>query len=111
MMDEHCTKVGNYYQLPLPLKNESMIFPDHQHLAEKRLHYLQKRFLRNSKFFADDRKFIEVTLVKHYARKSIKEATKGSYGMFHITESYHPNKPKKIRVAFNCSAEYHQKKS
>ena len=93
MMDKNSTNVGNYYQLPLPLKNESMIFPDNRHLAEKRLHYLQKRFLRNHKFFADYRKFIEVILVKHYARKSTKEATEGSYDMFHITESYHPNKP------------------
>ena len=47
MMDENSTKVGNHYQLPLALKNESIIFPDNQHLAEKRLHYSKKRFLRN----------------------------------------------------------------
>ena len=28
IMDENSTKVGNHYQLPLPLENESMIFPD-----------------------------------------------------------------------------------
>ena len=74
-MDENSSKVGNHYQLPLSLKNESMIFPDNRHLAEKRLHCLKKRFLRNPKFFADYRKFIGVLLVKGYARKSTKEAT------------------------------------
>ena len=47
MKDEHSTKVGNCYQVPLPLKNETIIFPDNQHLEEKRLHYLKEKFLRN----------------------------------------------------------------
>ena len=51
MMEESSTKVGNHYQLPLPLKNESMIFPDNRHLAAKILHYLKKRLPRNPKFF------------------------------------------------------------
>ena len=33
MMDENSAKVGNRYQMPLLLKNESMIFPDSQNLA------------------------------------------------------------------------------
>ena len=52
-----------------------MIFPDNRHLVEKKFHYLMKRFLKNSRFFADYRKFVEVILIKGYARKSTKEAT------------------------------------
>ena len=106
MMDENSTKVGNRYQLPLPLKNESMIFPDNQDSADKRLHYLKKRFLRNPKFFVDNRKFVEVLLVKVYTRKSTKEAAEG--GTWYVPHHgvYQPNKPKKIRVAFDCSAEF-----
>ena len=33
MMDENSAKVRNRYQVPLPLKNESMIFPDSQNLV------------------------------------------------------------------------------
>ena len=77
MMEENSTKVGNPYQLTLLLKDESMIFPDNRHLAEKRFHYLKKIFLRNPKFFADYRKVIEILLVKGYARKSTKEAIEG----------------------------------
>ena len=87
IMDENSTKVGNYYQLPLPLKNESIIFPDNRRLADRRLHYLKKRFLRNPKFFADYKKFIDFLLVKGYARKSTKEATGVRTCMFHTTES------------------------
>ena len=75
MMDENSKKVGNYYQLPLSLKNESMIFPYNRHLVEKKFHYLKKRFLKNPRFFADYRKFVEVILIKGYARKPTKEAT------------------------------------
>ena len=88
------------------LKNESIIFPDNRHLAEKRLHYLKKRFLRNLKFFADYRKFIEVLLVKGYARKSTKEATVERTWYVSHHGHYHPNKPKKIRVFFNSSTEF-----
>ena len=33
IMDENSAKVGNRYQVPLPLKNESMIFPDSRNIA------------------------------------------------------------------------------
>ena len=72
-----------------------MIFPDNQHLAERRLHCLKKRFLRNPKFFADYRKFIEVLVVKGYARKSTKEATEGRTWYVPHHRVYHSNKPKK----------------
>ena len=106
MMDENSTKVGNHYQLPLLLKNKSIIFPDNRPSAEKSLHCLKKRFLRNPKFFDDYRKFIEVLLVKGYARKSTNEGTEGRtwYVLHHGV--YHPNKAKKIIVVFDCSAEF-----
>ena len=105
-MNENSTKVVNHYQLSLPLKNESIIFPDNRHLAEKRLHYLKKRFLRNPKFFTDYMKFIKVLLVKRFARKSKNEATEGRTWYVPHLGVYHSNKPEKIRVVFNCSAEF-----
>ena len=105
MMDENSTKVANHYQLPLLLKNESMIFPDNRHLGEKRLHYSKKRFLRNTNFFTDYRKFIEGLLIKGYARRSIKEAAEGRTWYVPHHRAYHSNKPIKIRVVFDCSAE------
>ena len=94
-MNENSTRVGNHYQLPMLSKNES-IFPDNRHLAQTRLRYLKKTFLRNSKFFADFRKFIEALLIKGYARKSRKEATEGKTWCVPHHRVYHPNKkPKK----------------
>ena len=77
MINKNSTKVGNHYQLPLSLKNESMIFPDKRHLKEKRLHCLKKRFLTNAKFFGYYKNFVEVILAKGYARNSTKEGTEG----------------------------------
>ena len=64
-------------------------------MAERRLHCLKKRFLRNPKFFADYRKFTEVLVVKGYARKSTKEATEGRTWYVPHHRVYHSNKPKK----------------
>ena len=105
-MNENSTRVGNHYQLPLPLKNES-IFPDNWHLAATRLCHLKKRFLRYPQFFADFRKFIEALFVKGYPRKSTKEAIEGRTWYLLHHRVYHRNKkPKKIRFVFDGSEEF-----
>ena len=106
MMDENFTKAGKHYQLPLSLKNESIISPDNQHFPEKRHYYLKKRFLRNHKLFTDYRKFIEVPLVKGYSRKSTKKATEGRTWYVPHHGVYRFNNPEKLIVAFNCRAKF-----
>ena len=45
-------------------------------------------------------------LVNGYARKSTKEATEGRTWYVPHHRVYHPNKPEKIRIVFECSAEF-----
>ena len=99
MIDENTKKVGKHYQLPLPLKNHKK-FPNNRYLAEKRLQYLKGRFIKNPKLFMDYKGFMD-NLIK----KSSKEAPEKTWYIPHHGV-YHPNKPGKIRVVFDCSAEF-----
>ena len=105
MMGENTKKVGKHYQLPLPLKNHKK-FLNNRYLAEKRLQYLKGRFIKNPKCFMDCKGFMDDLIKKGYAEKSTKEAPEGRTWYIPHHEVYHPSKPGKIRMVFDCSAEF-----
>ena len=105
MMDENTEKVGKHYQLPLPLKNHKT-FPNNRYLAEKKLQYLKGRFIKNPKYFVDYKGFMDDLIRKGYAEKSTKEAPEGRTRYIPHHGVYHRSKPGKIRVVFDCSAEF-----
>ena len=80
LMDENVRKIGKHYQIPLPFRDKTKIFPNNR---EKRLGYLQRRFMKNSTFFEDYKRFIEDLLNKGYARKSKQGSPEGSFGISH----------------------------
>ena len=46
IMQKEISKVGKHHQLSLPLRNENMSLPNNQHMVEKRLMHLKRRFQR-----------------------------------------------------------------
>ena len=107
MMDDNTKIVGKNYQLPLPMKNHKK-FPNNRCLAEKRLQYLKGRFIKNPKFFMDYKGSMDDLIIKGYAEKSTKEAPEGRTWYIPHHGVYHPSKPGKIRVVFDCSAEFEE---
>ena len=69
------------------------MFPENKSMAEATLKTLKKRFSRYKQYHEDYTRIMEDMVQKRYAEKSFQ----------HI---YHPTKPGKIRVVFDCSAEY-----
>ena len=82
------------------------VFPNNRKVAEKRLSYLQRRFMKNTAFFEDYKRFIADLLNKGYARKSKQGSPEGKIWYIPHHGVSHPSKPGKIRVVFDCSAEY-----
>ena len=66
---------------------------------------MKRKFDKNEKFKADYIRFMEEIIAKGYARKSAITAAVGKTWYLPHHAVYHPNKPGKIRVVFDLSAE------
>ncbi|XP_077982843.1 uncharacterized protein LOC144437710 [Glandiceps talaboti] len=101
---------GGHYSMDLPFRDESVLLPDNRDLALNRLHSLRRRMVKDYKFFTDYRDFMNKLLVSGYATKvsedGVQEDTSQSGKVWYIPHHgvYHPRKPQKIRVVFDCSA-------
>ena len=85
-----------------------MKFQDNKKMAELRLHNLKKRFKRERKLHEDYTNFMQDMISKGLAEVQDKRKChpgKIWYNPDHAV--YHPSKPGKIRVVFDCSAEWH----
>ena len=95
-----------HHQILLPFKQEDMRLSCNKYQATQRLSYVQRTFDKNEKFKADYIKFLEEIIAKGYARKSKMTARPEKTWYLPHHGVYHPNKPGKIRVIFDLSAEY-----
>ena len=106
MMNEETVKIGRHYQKPLPLRSKEVHFPNNRRLAESRLVGIKRRILRDKQFVMHYKGFMEELLLKGYARESTKSPNDGQVWRLPHHGIYHQSKPNKIRVVFDCSAEY-----
>ena len=106
IMNEETVKIGRDYQTPLPFRSKEVHFPNNRRLAESRLFGIKREMLRDKQFAMHCKGFIEEILLKGYARESAKSPNHGQVCYLSRHDIYHPSKPNKIRVVFDCSAEY-----
>ena len=106
LMEKECSKEVKHFKLPLPLRDHNEMFPDNRSMAKARLKNLKKKFSRDKQYHEDYTRFMEDTVQKEYAEKSFQQVQQGKIWFIPHHEIYHPSKPGKIRVAFDCSAEY-----
>lgn len=93
--------------MPLPFKGCSQpSLPINKRLATIRLQHLKKRLKANKQFFDHYKAFMEDVISKGDAEPA-PEATPGEI-VWYIPHhgGYHPRKPGKLRVVFDCSAKF-----
>jgi len=96
--------VNGHYSIKLPIKNRDVQMPDNKFQAEHRARLLLKRFMKDEKFYQDYKKFMEDLIKKGYAEKiPLSNDNKKVWYLPHHGV-YHPMKPDKIRVVFDCAA-------
>ena len=83
-----------------------MHFPNNRRLTESRLSGIKRRMIRDKQFAMHYKGFMEELLLKEYARESTKSLSDGEVRYLSHHGIYHPSKPNKIRVVFDCSVEY-----
>ena len=102
-------RVEGHYEIPLPFREDDVIMPDNRAQVELRAHWIKKKLLKDKRLHKQYTEFMNDMLVNDYTRKVPLKATtpkKGKvwYSPHHAV--YHPRKPDKVRVVFDCSARF-----
>ncbi|XP_006822329.1 uncharacterized protein LOC102807461 [Saccoglossus kowalevskii] len=99
-----------HFEIPLPFKDDNINLPNNKILAVKRLARLKSKMIKDSQYKADYIAFMNDIVDKGFAEKIPADEDSQVEGrIWYIPHHgvYHAKKPRKIRVVFDCSAEYH----
>ncbi|XP_068723574.1 uncharacterized protein [Montipora capricornis] len=105
MMQDSVKFSSGHYEIALPWKNEPPQLVNNRYQAEHRLQMLKKRLQREATQHEKYKQFMADLLSKNYAREINKEETADAWYLPHHPV-FHPQKPDKVRVVFDCSAKY-----
>ncbi len=97
-----------HLEMSLPFKARPCM-PDNHPLAVKRLLHLQRRLDRDPDYKQHYTQFIETMLKAGHAELATEPAKPGECNYIPHHGVYHPKKPDKLRVVFDCSARYQGK--
>lgn len=109
IMKDGIKKVNVHYQMPLPLKKGDLKLPNNKQMAFQRLNHLRRRLQRDKQFQDHYCSFMENAIKNGYAERvheSDLDRDDGKVWYIPHHGVYHPKKPDKIRVVFDCSATY-----
>lgn len=98
-----------HYEIPLPFRQSKVDLPNNRQQAVKRALWQRKKMIQNHKYRNDYIAFINEIISKGYAEKVPQDTLKTDPGKaWYIPHHgvYHPKKPDKIRVVFDCSAKF-----
>lgn len=94
-----------HYEMPLPFTQRPHL-PDNKKLAEIRLSHLQRKFYRDEEYKKDYTRYMKEVIERGDAEEVHKDGTHGEQWYIPHHGIYHPKKPEKLRVVFDCSAKY-----
>jgi len=109
METETHQRVDGHYEMPLPFKKEEAIFQNNRDLAVNRLKHLKKRLKSDQNYRKDYQDFMQNIISNgHAERVPENELAINDGHTWYVPHHgvYHPKKPGKIRVVFDCSAMY-----
>jgi hypothetical protein len=97
----------NHYTLPLPFRDRPLL-PNNRKGVMKRFTLLEKKFKSNPRFSRDYHAFMDDIIKNGDAEKvqNDERTIEGEQWYIPHFGIYHPKKPDKIRVVFDCSARY-----
>ena len=107
MMEDECMMVDGHYVLPLPFRNTDVKMPNNKYQAVQRSVQLKSKLSKNPDMLKDYTDFMNELFEKNYAI-TVDDANVQDGKVWYIPHHgvYHPRKPGKIRVVFDCSAKY-----
>ncbi|KAL7872267.1 hypothetical protein SRHO_G00072500 [Serrasalmus rhombeus] len=102
-------KDDGHYELPLPFKTDEPNLPDNKQCAVHRLTSLERRLRRNEQYYKDYVQFMNDIIIRGDAEK-VPQPELNNLPAWYIPHHgvYHPHKPGKICVVFDCSARFQE---
>ena len=94
-----------HLEMPLPFRSRPNL-PNNHRLAVKRLYHLNRRLDSNANYKEHYVQFIEEMLKSGHAELAHEIPKPGEVYYIPHHGVYHPKKPGKLRVVFDCSARY-----
>ena len=98
-----------HYEMPLPFRGNTPKLPNNKPLALRRLNKLKTRMENDVKYRQDCMAFMQDIIRKGFAERVPHEQRPDDDGKsWYIPHHgvYHPQKPDKIRIVFDCSATF-----
>ena len=105
-METGTKKEMAHYEVPLPFRDTSVQLFGNRKQAVKRMHHLRRRFIKDPKFFEENKKQIQEVVSKCYAKKTDVKPDNGKLWYLPHHGVKPPSKPGKLRIVFNCSTNY-----
>lgn len=94
-----------HYEMPLPFKERPHLLNNKQ-LAIVRLNHFKRKLLKDERYKEHYVRFMEEVIEKGDAEEVHDEGKDGEKWYIPHHGVYHPKKPDKLRVVFDCSAKY-----
>ena len=97
-----------HYEVPLPFREDDILFPENRNQALQRLESTKKRLTANEKFRNEYSLFMSLMIEKGYMERVPEDELKKPHGkVWYVTHHavYHKEK-KTIRVVFDCSMKF-----
>ena len=95
-----------HYEIGLLIKNPNLMFPKNRVQALQRASYLKKKLQKNDELHSDYKKFVSDMIEQGYCEKV--EFPEGLGRTWYLPHHgvYHPEKPGKIRMMFDCLSKF-----
>ena len=98
---------GGHYEIALPWREGCPALPDNRSMVENRLQHLKKRLAKEPILLEKYTAFVEDVLQKGFARRVPQHMNDVAITwLLPHHPVFHPKKPEKTRVVFDCSAKY-----
>ncbi|XP_071103398.1 uncharacterized protein [Haliotis cracherodii] len=109
MANKGIAEVNGHFELPLPLRDPDIDFSNNREQAEKRAMWQRKKMLHDDEYHEHYTAFMDSLLSNGYAYKVPSDELAPVPGkVWYLPHHgvYHPKKPSKIRVVFDCKAKF-----
>jgi len=106
VMEETVQLKNGHYELSLPWKCTPPDLDNNRCVALHRLSLLKKRLEKNPQLHQMYKEFVNKLLVNDRARKIVDDGTGKIVWYLPHHPVFHPKKPNKVRVVYDCSAKY-----